>query len=86
MKLFVKVVADFEFDGSLTPNTVFLENGQAFHIDKITDIRWLASSRSGKPKIRYACLMHGRQQYLYYENNRWYLPVPSSVKNRSSSF
>ncbi len=73
MKIFVKVVANFECDGRITPDKIIWDSGQVFYIDKITDIRWLDSARKGKPKIRYACLIHGQQRYLYYENNRWYM-------------
>lgn len=73
MKIFVKVIASFECDGRITPDKIIWDSGQDFCIDKITDIRWLESARKGKPKIRYACLIHGQQRYLYYENNRWYM-------------
>ena len=73
MKIFVKVIASFECDGRITPDKIIWDSGQDFYIDKITDIRWLDSARKGKPKIRYACLIHGQQRYLYYENNRWYM-------------
>ncbi len=79
MKNFVKVIVSFDCDGTLTPNIIIWNEKQRFNIDKITDIRYTSSPQDEKAGIRYTCLIHGQQRYLFYENSRWFV-ITSSGK------
>ena len=73
MKNFVKVIVSFDCDGTLTPKVIIWDDAQSFNIDKITDIRFTPSPKNEKAGIRYTCLIHGNQRYLFFENSRWFV-------------
>ena len=73
MKNFVKVIVSFDCDGTLTPKVIIWDDAQSFNIDKITDIRFTPSPQNEKAGIRYTCLIHGKQRYLFFENSRWFV-------------
>jgi hypothetical protein len=41
--------------------------------DRVTNIRQAASLKAGGSGIRYTCMVHGRQTYLFYEEDRWFM-------------
>ena len=73
MKNFVKVIVSFDCDGTLTPKVIIWDDAQSFNIDKITDIRFTPSPKNENAGIRYTCLIHGKQRYLFFENSRWFV-------------
>lgn len=73
MKEYVSVTAKFDQDGSLLPLTINWNDGRKFNIDKITDIRFASSLKSGGTGIRYTCTITNHTRYLYLEDNRWFI-------------
>ena len=48
MKEYVSVTAKFDEDGSLLPLVINWDDGRKYKIDKITDIRFASSLKSGE--------------------------------------
>ncbi|MGN0477134.1 MAG: hypothetical protein ACI4HM_07340 [Ruminococcus sp.] len=73
MKEYVSVTAKFDQDGSLLPLIINWDDGRKFEIDKITDIRFASSLKSGGAGVRYTCQILNQIRYLYLEDNRWFI-------------
>ena len=72
-KCYVKVRADFDFDGKIRPLLFREENGPTCRIDHILDIRRAASLKAGGQGIRYICEVEGRVFVLFYDEPYWFL-------------
>ena len=72
-KIYVKVRADFDFDGKLRPLLFRTEDGAPQRIDRVLDVRQAASLRAGGQGIRYTCRVGGNQLYLFYEDPYWFV-------------
>lgn len=75
-KIYVKVRADFDFDGKLRPLMLRTEDGDPLRIDRVTDVRQAASLKSGGQGIRYTCRVNGHVLYLFYEDPYWFIEAP----------
>ena len=73
MKEYVSVTAKFDEDGSLLPLVINWDDGRKYKIDKITDIRFACSLKSGGVGVRYTCKIMNHTRYLYLESNRWFV-------------
>lgn len=78
MKQFVSVEAKFDTDGNLLPLCICWEDGRKFEIDRITDVRYAASLKSGGTGLRYTCRIRNQQRYLFLDNNRWFIETASN--------
>lgn len=73
-KVYVDVTAVFSSDGQLIPKCIGWTDGTLYLIQRVLDVRRAASLKAGGVGMRYTCLIHGRESYLYYEdNNRWFV-------------
>jgi len=72
-KVYVGVTAAFEPDGRITPVSIKWEDGRAFEIDRVIDVRPAASTKAGGCGIRYTCMVRGREVRLFLEENRWFI-------------
>lgn len=72
-KIYVKVRADFDFDGKLRPLMLRTEDGAPQRIDRVLDVRPAASLKAGGQGIRYTCRVDGRILYLFYEEPYWFV-------------
>ena len=72
-KIYVKVRADFDFDGKLRPLLFRTEDGAPQRIDRVLDVRQAASLRAGGQGVRYTCRVGGNQLYLFYEDPYWFV-------------
>lgn len=73
-KVYVDVTAEFSKEGVLTPKSFRWTDGSVYEIQKIKDIRRVASLKAGGVGMRYTCVVNGRDSYLYYEdNNMWFM-------------
>lgn len=72
-KVYVRVRADFFPDGKLLPCAITWEDGHAFEIDRVVDVRRAASLKAGGAGIRYTVEIGGKQTYLYLEEDRWFV-------------
>lgn len=74
VKVYVDVFVMFSKEGILTPKFIIWEDGRKYEIDRVVDIRRMASTKAGGVGERYLCMVHGRQVSLYYEcNNKWFM-------------
>ena len=72
-KVFVRVLAEFDERGRLRPRSLTWEDGRAFEIDRILDVRQAVSLKVGGSGIRYTCRICGKQAYLFQDGNQWYM-------------
>ncbi len=73
-KIFVEVVVKHEKDGKKIPLCIIWENGKKYIIDKVIDSREAASLKAGGRGIRYKCRIHGKETFLWQEDDgRWFV-------------
>ena len=72
-KVYVRVEALFSPDGGLLPEAFWWENGRRYAVDRVKDICRAASLRAGGVGIRYTCEIAGREVFLFYEEDRWFI-------------
>ena len=72
-KVYIKVEAQFSPDGRLIPVAFWWENGRRYCIDRVTDVCRAASLKAGGTGMRYNCTVLGRQVYLFFEEDRWFM-------------
>ena len=70
-KRFVKVRADFTLDGRVVPLKFRTEDGPAFVIDRIVDIRPAPSLKSGGQGMRYTCRVGDRMLIRFRDQTHW---------------
>lgn len=72
-KFYVQVKAVFHKDGRLMPISFVWEDGREYNIDRIMDITQAASLKAGGNGMRYTCSVSGKQAYLFFEKDRWFM-------------
>lgn len=72
-KRYVKVRADFELDGRIRPLLFREEDGPAFRIDRILDVRQAASRKAGGQGTRYVCEVEGGIAVLFHDDPYWFV-------------
>ena len=78
-KRYVKVRADFELDGRIRPLLFREEDGPAFRIDRVLDVRQAASRKAGGQGIRYVCEVEGGIAVLFHDEPYWFIEQEESV-------
>jgi hypothetical protein len=73
LKVYVKVEALFYPDGRLMPLAFWWEDGRRYSVDRVTEVCRAASLKAGGIGIRYTCTVLGRQTFLFYEEDRWFM-------------
>lgn len=74
MKNYVRVVAEFDNEGVITPIKMEWEDSW-FDVDRILDVRPAASLRSGGAGLRYYCMVDGKPTYLFLEETKWFFEL-----------
>ncbi len=69
VKVYVAVEVDFREDGVMLPRRITWEDGRAYEIDKVVDIRQAAAMRAGGQGDRYTVRIGGRQSFLFFERS-----------------
>lgn len=69
LKVYVQVNVNFREDGIMLPREIIWENGEAFKIDKVTQICQAAAMRAGGQGDRYTIRVRGRESYLFFERS-----------------
>ena len=73
-KVYVDVYAVFSKEGVLMPQSIVWEDGRKYEIDRVIDVRRLASTKAGGVGERYLCIVNGKEVSLYYESkNMWFM-------------
>lgn len=72
-KVYVKVLAEIDEQGSICPKSITWEDGRRFNIDKVTQVRRACASKVGGTAIRYSICVCGKQTYLYEDDGKWFV-------------
>ena len=73
-KVYVKVNADHNSNGTCRPNSITFDNGDKFEIDRVKYICRAASTKVGGTGIRYTIMVCGKETYLFdEENGKWFV-------------
>ena len=72
-KVYVDVIASFSHDGTMLPMEVCWPDGRIFPVDRVLDVRQAASLKVGGCGMRYTCRILGKQTYLFFEEDRWFV-------------
>lgn len=72
-KVFVETLVKCSAEGQQVPLEIVWEDGRSFGIDKITEIKKAASLKVGGQGLRYTCRVHGKETYLFLEEDRWFM-------------
>ncbi len=72
-KVFVETLVKCSAEGQQVPLEIVWEDGRSFSIDKITEIKKAASLKVGGQGLRYTCRVHGKETYLFLEEDRWFM-------------
>lgn len=72
-KVYVKVIAEFNLEGNITPLWILWEDGRKFPIERVLDVRRAASLKAGGAGLRYTCRIQGKEVYLFYEEPAWFM-------------
>lgn len=75
-KVYVKVKAEFDTAGFLSPLSLTWEDGREFPIDRVLDAQRAASWKAGGIGTRYTVRIQGRERYLWFENPAWFVEAP----------
>lgn len=73
MRINVAVNVRHEVDGRQTPLSIIWEDGRAFDIDRVLDVRRAASLKAGGCGERYTCRIRNKQIYLFDEEGIWFM-------------
>ena len=72
-KVFVSVLVRVDEEGRNHPERIFFENGKAYNIDRVTDIRRAAAMKVGGTAVRYTVMINGRTTYLFEDEGKWFV-------------
>jgi len=71
-KKFVKVILEIDEDGKKTPKTI-IYNDEKFEIDRVVDMKKCPSMKVGGIGERYTVRIKGKETYIFFENNKWFV-------------
>ena len=71
-KKYVKVYMEIDENGNKTPKKI-IYNYQEFDIDRVLDVRNAPSMKVGGVGERYRISIRGKETYIYFENNKWFV-------------
>ena len=80
-KKYVKILAEFDEEGRITPLELIWDDDRRFEITQIKDVRRVASTKAGGTGYRYTVTIEGQQRYLWIEDTmfnktigaRWFI-------------
>lgn len=71
----ISVLAQFTESGTVMPRTLIWEDGRCFAIDRVLDVRKMASTKGGGFGTRFMCRIRGREVYFFREEDIWFMEV-----------
>lgn len=72
-KVYVKVHAFFDENGDIFPQKIIYENGNAYTVNQILEVRRAASLKAGGAGIRYHIRIGPTNTYIFLEETRWFV-------------
>ena len=76
-KVFVRVIAETDEEGTTLPICVVWEDGRSYNIDKVTDVRRAFAQKVGGTATRYTVRIAGKETYIFTENGKWFVESES---------
>ena len=80
-KVYVKVEALFNADGTIRPQAFWWESGRRYEVDAVVDVCRAASLKAGGIGIRYTVMVGNHQTFLWLEEKRWFMERKSPSKS-----
>ena len=72
-RAYVKVVVEYDAEGSIRPLSVEWEDGRRFDVGRLIDVRRAAATKAGGQGMRYTVRIKGRETYLFEDEGRWFV-------------
>lgn len=72
-KVFVRVLAETDEEGNISPKSVIWENGRTYVIDKVTDIRRSYAKKVGGTAMRYTVKIADKETFLFCDDGKWFV-------------
>ena len=72
-KQYVEIDVKFLEDGTKIPMSIKWTDGTTFEIDRVLDVKKCASLKVGGFGDRYRVRISGKETYLYYEFDKWFV-------------
>lgn len=70
---YIAVVAHYSPEGKLTPRSIEWFDGRVYKVNKVFDVRPMASLKTRGFGIRYDVLIGRSRVYLFYEDSHWWV-------------
>ena len=70
---YIEVNAKMTTEGKVIPFQIIWDNDKVFDIDRVIDIRPLASTKGGGVGIRYLCKIKGKEKILFLSEYKWFI-------------
>lgn len=72
-KRYVPVVVRFDAEGQLRPLEIEFDEGRKYTVDRVLDVCRAACQTVGGVGVRYTIRVQGKERYLWFEKNRWFV-------------
>ncbi|MGI6092071.1 MAG: hypothetical protein GX348_09075 [Veillonellaceae bacterium] len=72
-KAYVQIIAKHDLNGYTQPLVLIWDDGRRFSIDRVLDVRMMASLKAGGQGIRYSCRICGKQVNLFCDEGKWFI-------------
>ena len=72
-KVYVRVIAETDEEGSTLPISITWEDGKNYIIDRVTDIRRAYAKNVGGTAMRYTVKIAGKETYIFSESGKWFV-------------
>ncbi|MPM35746.1 hypothetical protein SDC9_82339 [bioreactor metagenome] len=72
-KAYVQIIAKHDLNGYMQPLTLIWDDGRQFSIDRVLDVRMMASLKAGGQGIRYRCRICGKPVNLFCDEGKWFI-------------
>lgn len=72
-KRYVPVVVRFDAEGQLRPLEIEFDEEHKYAVDRVLDVCRAACQTVGGVGVRYTVQVHGKERYLWLEENRWFV-------------
>lgn len=69
------MIARHSPDGHVRPLAFIWDDGNKYTVDTVMDIRKAASLKAGGFGLRFHCRIHGKEKYLFYDSDVWFMDV-----------
>ena len=70
---YIDVIALMPSNGKVIPKSIIWETGQVFEIDKVIDIKRLASTKGGGAGIRFLCQIKDQRKSIFLNGYTWFI-------------